>query len=102
MQRSASMTFFRRLFSFSIVQLIIEILFLSIVAGLLVFLVSLLHIPQLSTPDAGESFLVLVTAATFLLARFRLALACKVGATLSERYLDKGVRALLSSPLIIV
>lgn len=81
------MTFFRRLFSFSIVQLIIEILFLSIVAGLLIFLVSLLHIPQLTSPDAGEGFLVLVTAATFLLARFWIERRPFVDLGLSGRHL---------------
>jgi uncharacterized RDD family membrane protein YckC len=64
------MIFFRRLFSFLLVQLIIEVLFLAIIAGLISLLVPLLHLPQLTLQIVEESILFLGVAATFLLAHF--------------------------------
>jgi uncharacterized protein len=61
--------FLRRLFSFSLIQLIIEILFLLIIAGLVSLLVPTLHLPPSTSQVVGESILVLGTVATFLLAR---------------------------------
>jgi membrane protease YdiL (CAAX protease family) len=61
-------TFLRRLFSFSFIQLIIEILFLSIITGLISLLVPLFHLPQSTLQAIVESILVLGVAATFLLA----------------------------------
>jgi len=63
------MTFFRRLFSFSLVQLIIEILFLTIIAVLISLLVPIFHLPQSILPLVEESILFLGVVATFLLAR---------------------------------
>jgi uncharacterized protein len=62
------MTFFRRLFSFSLVQLVIELLFLAIITGVISFLLSILHIPSSIAPLIGESALGVGVAATFLLA----------------------------------
>jgi membrane protease YdiL (CAAX protease family) len=64
------MTFFRRLFSFSLIQLIIELLFLAIFTGLINFLLSALHVPSSIAPTIGESALGVGVAATFLLAHF--------------------------------
>src|SRR5581483_7317178 len=69
MQRGILMTFLRRLFSFSLIQVVIELLFISILAGLTSLLIPTLHLPQLALQTVGESILVLVSAATFLLAR---------------------------------
>jgi membrane protease YdiL (CAAX protease family) len=63
------MTFLRRLFSFSFVQLVIEILFMAVIAGLVSFLVPTLHLPPSTLLVIAESCLVLGVAATFLLAR---------------------------------
>lgn len=62
------MTFFRRLFSFSLVQLMLEFLFLSVIAFLASLLVSMLHLPAFLMQTVGEGILVLGVAATFLLA----------------------------------
>ncbi|GHO99621.1 CAAX amino protease [Reticulibacter mediterranei] len=64
------MTFFRRLFSFSLIQLIIELLFLAIIAGLISFFASALQIPSSIVPTIEESMLLVGVAVTFLLARF--------------------------------
>jgi membrane protease YdiL (CAAX protease family) len=62
------MTFFRRLFSFSLIQLITELLFLAIITGLTSFLLSALNIPSSIAPLIGESMLGVGVAITFLLA----------------------------------
>lgn len=62
------MTFFRRLFSFSLIQLMLECLFLSVIAFLASLLVPMLHLPTFLMQTVGEGILVLGVAATFLLA----------------------------------
>lgn len=62
------MTFFRRLFSFSLIQLIIELFFLAIIAGLTSFLLSALNVSSSLVPIIGESTLLVGVAVTFLLA----------------------------------
>ncbi|GCE51355.1 hypothetical protein EI42_04054 [Thermosporothrix hazakensis] len=64
------MSFFRRLFSFSLIQLVIELIFLAIIGVLASFIVSMLNTSQLIGQTIGESILVVGVAATFLLARF--------------------------------
>jgi membrane protease YdiL (CAAX protease family) len=62
------MTFFRRLFSFTLTQLILEFLFLAVIAFLSSLLVPMLHLPLFLMQVVGESLLVLGIAVTFLLA----------------------------------
>ena len=62
------MTFFRRLFSFSLIQLILEFLFLSMIAFLASLLVPMLHLSAFLMQTVGEGILVLGVVATFLLA----------------------------------
>lgn len=63
------MTFFRRFFSFPLVQLVLEFLFLAIIVFLSTLLVPKLGLSPTLTPAVGEGFLVLGLAVTFLLAR---------------------------------
>lgn len=63
------MIFLRRLFSFSLIQLFIEIVFISIITLITTAFEQTLHLPQATLQAIGESILVLGTAATFLLAR---------------------------------
>ncbi|HLZ58227.1 MAG TPA: type II CAAX endopeptidase family protein [Ktedonosporobacter sp.] len=63
------MTFLRRLLSFSITQLVIEVLFIYIIAGLIIFLVPTLHLPRSTFGAIVEGLLVLGTVITFLFAR---------------------------------
>lgn len=62
------MAFLHRLFSFSLVQLIIEMLFLAIIAVLISLLVPIFHLPQSTLQLVEESILFLGVVATFLLA----------------------------------
>jgi membrane protease YdiL (CAAX protease family) len=62
------MTFFRRLVSFSLIQLMLESLFLSVITVLASLLVPMLHLPTFLMQTVGEGILVLGVAATFLLA----------------------------------
>ena len=83
------MTFFRRLFSFSLIQLIIELLFLAIIAGLAIFLVATLHVSPLIGQTIGESMLVVGVAATFLLARLWIERRPLADLGLSTRHLGR-------------
>jgi membrane protease YdiL (CAAX protease family) len=62
------MTFFRRLFSFPLIQLILEFLFIVIIAFLSTLLVPMLNLPSSTMQNVGEGLLVLGVAVTFLLA----------------------------------
>lgn len=64
------MTFFRRLFSFPLIQLVLEFLFVAIIAVLSSMLIPMLHLPTLVMQNVGEGTLVLGVAVTFLLAYF--------------------------------
>src|SRR5690348_8101486 len=90
-QRNAAMTFFRRLFSFPLIQLIIELLFLSIIAGLASFLLSTLPIPSSIAPAIGESMLGVGVAVTFLLARLWIERRPLADLGLSTRHLGRNI-----------
>src|SRR5579862_4497446 len=63
------MSFLRRLFSFSIIQLLIELLLIGIIVVITSLLVPTIHLPQLALQFIVEGSLVVGVAATFLLAR---------------------------------
>jgi uncharacterized protein len=85
------MTFLRRLFSFSLIQLIIEILFISVIVGLISLLVPTLHLPQSTLQVIVESILVLGVAATFLLARIWIERRSLTDLGLSRRHLVRNL-----------
>src|SRR5690349_20452688 len=60
------MAFLRRLFSFSLIQLILEFLFLAVIAFLTSLLLPMLYLSPFLMQVVGEGMLVLGLAATFL------------------------------------